>query len=103
MSKNNITKVEHIWCKEDDRWLYIAYNDQSKIVGINFAQGDFYDCFTEKFCYTHKPLTRFYREMIKLFNVECVSTDKVEFINKCIWAWLGQYETWNNTNTITKR
>ena len=53
-------KVMHIWCKEDDRWLYLEFDDNAKIVGINFCQGDDYESFKDTFACPDKKLMRFY-------------------------------------------
>ena len=38
--KSGVTKVEHVWCESNDRWIYIEYNAHRRIVGLNFMQGD---------------------------------------------------------------
>ena len=87
MGKNNITKIEHVWCEDDDRWVYIDYDANNKVNGINFMQGNEYELFKERWSYANKSLTEFYFEMIDLMHVEFVSCTRLEFINKCIWAW----------------
>ena len=46
----DIDKVEHVWCESDDRWVYLEYNKQRKIIGMNFMQGDFYEGFKRDWC-----------------------------------------------------
>ena len=41
--KHKVDKVEHVWSEKEDRWLYIEYNEQRKVIGLNFTQGDDYD------------------------------------------------------------
>ena len=41
--KYKVDKVEHVWSEKEDRWLYIEYNEQRKVIGLNFMQGDDYD------------------------------------------------------------
>ena len=31
MKNNKVIKVEHIWCEQDDRWIYLEYNEKNKI------------------------------------------------------------------------
>jgi len=82
-----IDKVEHIWCSSDDRWVYIEYCDQRKIVGLNFMQGDEYDLFKKDWCYSDKGLTEFYEEMLGTFSIEAASVSRLTFINKCMWTF----------------
>ena len=88
MENKNITKIEHRWCEKDDRWVYIAYDKESKICGLNFMQGDEYELFQKNWGNTDKELTNFYLEMRDIMHVEFVSSDKIGFINKCIWAYV---------------
>lgn len=82
-----IYKVEHIWCEENDRWIYIEKDEQHKIVGINFIQGNEYEYFKKDCCVNHKPLFEFYEFMSNYFKVEKASVNTIEFINKCIWSF----------------
>jgi len=85
--KFKIIKVEHVWSDSEDRWIYIEYNEQYKIIGLNFMQGSAYDHFKAKWCYNDKGLTEFYRTMIDTFTIEEASSDTIEFINKVMWAY----------------
>ena len=58
MKNNKVIKVEHIWCDSNDRWIYLEYNEQNKICGMNFMQGDYYKGFREDWCY--KSLVGYY-------------------------------------------
>ena len=80
-------KVEHIWCEDDDRWIYLEYNKQRKIVGMNFMQGDEYDCFKKDWCKSDEGLTEFYESMLYTFPIEKASVSTLSFINKCMWAF----------------
>jgi len=82
-----ITKVEHIWSEEEDRWIYIEYNEQHKIIGLNFMQGDDYKYFKEKWCHTDQGLTLYYESMLYTFPIEKASVNTIEFINKCMWSY----------------
>lgn len=85
--ENTIFKVEHIWCADNDRWIYIEKNEQMKIVGINFMQGDDYRHFKDFWCNNNTPLFKFYKEMLYTFPVEVASVTTLSFINKCMWAY----------------
>jgi hypothetical protein len=85
--KNTIHRVEHIWCEENDRWIYIESNERMKIVGINFMQGNDYEYFKSNWCVNNKPLFEFYEFMSNYFKVEKASVDTIGFINKCMWSY----------------
>lgn len=89
--KDTVFKVEHIWCANDDRWMYIERDEQMKIVGINFMQGDDYRHFKIFWCVNNPPLFKFYKEMVHTFPVEKASVNTLEFINKCMWAYRYAY------------
>jgi hypothetical protein len=83
-----IDKVEHIWCNSNDRWVYIEYNDNDDIVGLNFMQGDEYHYFKKENCERDEALTKFYTEMLYTFPNMIVNTNsELSFINKCMWAY----------------
>ena len=83
-----ITKVEHIWCRENDRWIYIEYNEKHGIIGLNFMQGCHeYDNFKKSRCRKDQGLMRFYTSMLYTFYIEKSSVDDMQFINKVIWAY----------------
>jgi len=85
--KNEVTKVEHVWCGEEDRWVYVEYNDQRKIIGLNFMQGDDYEYFKEYWAYNNKALMAFYTVMLYTLPIEKASCNTLEFINKVMWAF----------------
>ncbi len=82
-----IFKVEHIWCEEDDRWIYIEKDAKMKIIGINFMQGDAYKEFKKYWCINNPPLFEFYKQMLYTFPIEEKSVTTISFINKCMWAF----------------
>lgn len=82
-----VDKIEHIWCGDDDRWIYLEYNEINKIVGMNFMQGWNYESFKKSWCETDKGLTEFYKSMLYTFPIEKASVNTLEFINKCMWAF----------------
>ncbi len=85
--KQRVYKIEHIWSEEEDRWLYIEYNKNSKIVGLNFMQGDEYEFFKNHWCYNDQGLTEYYESMLYTFPIERASIGTLEFINKCMWSF----------------
>ena len=80
-------KVEHIWCEDNDRWIYLEYNKQRKIIGMNFMQGDFYEGFKKDWCKSDSGLTEFYNSMLYTFPTENASVSTLSFINKCMWSF----------------
>ena len=85
--RNRVDKVEHIWIEKEDRWIYIEYNEQRKIIGLNFMQGDEYDYFKRKWCHNDQGLTEFYHQMLYTFPIEQASVSTIKFINKVMWAY----------------
>lgn len=83
------TKIEHIWCESNDRWIYLEYNEQNKICGMNFMQGDEYDVFKYECAENCKGLMEFYETMLYTFPIEQVSVDTITFINKVMWAYVS--------------
>ena len=83
----DIDKVEHVWCESNDRWIYLEYNKQRKIIGMNFMQGDFYKGFKADWCISDVGLTEFYESMLYTFPIEKASVSTLSFINKCMWSF----------------
>jgi len=88
MTDLEITKIEHVWCKENDRWIFIQYNKQNDIVGLNFMQGEEYDLFTKDWCKPDHGLFEFYQYMLMTYEIERQSITKLDFINKAIWTYI---------------
>ena len=82
-------KIEHIWCEKDDRWIYIEYDQQMKITGLNFMQGDEYDVFANGGSCRDEGLFEFYTEMLYTFPIELASVNTIAFINKVMWAYVS--------------
>jgi len=88
MNKNyKVDKVEHVWNKSNDRWVYIEYNAASEIIGLNFMQGDEYECFKKSWCHNDQGLMEFYNLMLHMFSAEKASVTTLSFINKCMWSF----------------
>jgi len=87
MGANELDKIVHQWCDDNDRWMYIEYNRDGKVMGLNFMQGDEYELFKEVYCTTDPGLTDFYEAMLYTFPIEQKSCSELSFINKCMWAY----------------
>ena len=82
-------KVEHLWIEEHERWIYIEYNKENDIIGLNFMQGDEYDEydydeFIKGECYNDNNLTVFYHHMRLFYSHEFDNITDIDFINKVI-------------------
>ena len=89
MKNNKVIKVEHIWCEQDDRWIYLEYNEKNKICGMSFMQGDEYEVFKAEYAENDRGLMEFYDTMLYTFPIEQVSVDRISFINKVMWAYVS--------------
>ena len=89
MKNNKVIKVEHIWCEQDDRWIYLEYNEKNKICGMSFMQGDEYEVFKAEYAENDRGLMEFYETMLYTFPIEQVSVDRISFINKVMWAYVS--------------
>ena len=96
-----VDKVTHEWCEKDDRWVYIEYNSQRKIIGLNFVQDNDYEYFKKSWCKSDEGLTEFYNSMLYTFPIEKSSVNTLEFINKVMWSYhqaCVSYEQFNEIN-----
>ncbi len=100
INQYEVNKVVHEWSEKEDRWIYIEYNAQRKIIGLNFMQGDEYDYFKEKWCYNDQGLTEFYTTMLYTFPIEKASVNTLEFINKVMWAYHQANVSYEDHNEI---
>ena len=83
-----IKEIRHVWCGENDRWLYLEFDENEKIIGINFCQGDEYGIFKEQYTCSDERLTEFYNIMVSNFNIENYAIyNVVEFVNKVCWTY----------------
>ena len=99
IKENKVDKVVHEWSEKEDRWIYIEYNTQRKIVGLNFMQGDEYEHFKKSWAYNNEELMAFYTAMLYTFPIEKASCNTLEFINKVMWAFHEAgviYDEFNN-------
>lgn len=91
-----VYKVEHRWSGESDRWMYIEYNQQGKIVGLNFMQGDEYQLFKKSWCVSDRGLTEFYQRQKYTFPIEFEAVDSLTFVNSCMWAYHAAISSYEN-------
>ncbi len=82
-----LDRVVHQWCDDNDRWMYIEYDREDKIMGLNFMQGDEYECFLKSWCVSDQGLTNFYKQMLYTFAYEQRNVPEHAFINSCMWAY----------------
>lgn len=88
MSVNKeVTSIEYSFHQDDDRWIYIERNENRKIVGLNFMQGDELELFKSSYASSDPALTEFYQSMLYTFPIEKASCSEYSFINKCMWAF----------------
>lgn len=87
MKINKVGKIVLEWYEKDDRWVYIEYDDQRKIIGLNFAQGDDYQYFKLRYACNDQGLMDFYNTMVYTFPIEKASVNTLEFINKVMWSY----------------
>ena len=87
MDNSELDKVVHQWCDDNDRWIYIEYNRDGKVMGLNFMQGDEYEIFKQAYCENNEYLFRFYKVMLTNFTLDQEVLTEIEFINKCMWAF----------------
>ena len=84
---NKATTIKHVWNEENDRWMYLEYNINDKLIGMNFMQGDCYEDFKESWCENDKGMCEFYNSCLYTFPIEKQSVNEINFINKCMWAY----------------
>ena len=92
-----VTKIEHIWCEEDDRWLYIETHRDG--IGINYRHGNDYEKFKEHHCKPDKALSAFYAQARLHFDMHTAPNHSVDYINATIWLW---FETTCNILEVSK-
>jgi hypothetical protein len=95
---HELDRVVHQWCDDNDRWMYIEYDRDGKVMGLNFMQGDEYECFKKDWCVSDEGLTAFYKQMLYTFSYEQGNVPEHCFINSCMWAYhaaISEYE-YNN-------
>ena len=85
-----LDRVVHQWCDDNDRWMYIEYDRDGKVMGLNFMQGDEYELFKEEYCIEDRALSTFFDEMKNdelPFDLQLEKDGDVEYIDKIIWIF----------------
>ena len=93
-----IIKVQHIWCRNEDRWVYIERYNNGEI-GLNFMQGDEYEDIKKNWCIVDKGLSKFYLQMQSIINIQFTSQSEANFINTVMWVYhsaIANYEINSN-------
>jgi len=85
-TNDRLNAVEHIWCEESDRWIYIE-RYASGYLGLNFMQGDEYDYFKKNWCEIDKGMSEFYSTMKNDLMKLRVEMSEIEFIDKVMWIY----------------
>ena len=82
----NIVKVLHQFSKEDDRWVYMAFNKNGDLRGLNYCQGDDYKYFMEHCACSDPVLLQFYNDAYgTLRSYLRESIGEFEFITTMLW------------------
>ena len=91
-NSKEIRKIIHQFDEENDRWIYIEFDNNNEIIGLNFMQDDDYELFQKEYCYNDEKLMRFYdRALASLWPT--IKKD-IEFINTCMSDYLEQKPKW---------
>jgi len=85
-TNDRLNAVEHTWCEESDRWIYIE-RYASGYLGLNFMQGDEYDYFKKNWCEIDKGMSEFYSTMKNDLMKLRVEMSEIEFIDKVMWIY----------------
>jgi len=96
-TNDRLNAVEHIWCAESDRWIYIE-RYASGYLGLNCMQGDEYDYFKKNWCEMDRGMSEFYSTMKNDLIKLRVEMSELEFIDKVMWIYFESktnYERYN--------
>lgn len=93
-----LLRVEHVWCQQDDRWVYIEHYN-SGYLGLNFMQGDEYELFKKGWCEMDRGLSEFYSENKDTIKKHSAATT-IETINATMWLYHSAISSneWFNKN-----
>ena len=79
-----VVKVEHVWCEEDDRWIYIERYANTKYIGLNFCQGNDKEFFNNHFLKVDEGLSNFFESTGKSLLLR---KDELTSINEAMWMY----------------
>jgi hypothetical protein len=80
-----VIKVEHIWCEDDDRWIYIERYADTNFIGLNFCQGSDKEFFNDHFLKVDHGLSNFFEATTANYSSTC--RHEISVINKCMWLY----------------
>ena len=98
-NSKEIRKIIHQFDEENDRWIYIEFDNNNEIIGLNFMQDDDYELFQKEYCYNDEKLMRFYDRALAdnfFHGSKIIATlwpiikKDIEFINTCMSDYLEQ-------------
>ena len=81
---NKLIKVEHVWCEEEDRWIYIERYANTEYIGLNFSQGVDKEFFNDHFCEVDQGLSNFFEVTT---DHDKGNKDEISVINKYMWLY----------------
>lgn len=82
---------EIFWCPNDDRHVLVIKDNNNKVIGLNYCQGDDLGYFEHYFNYSCADLVKFYNCMCEYLN----GKTEIDRINQAIWA---RFEYLDNSN-----
>ena len=96
MSTNNenvrVYSKEIFWCPGDNRHVLVIKDNNGKIIGLNFCQGDDLDYFVNHYDYNCIDLTKFYDAVCCYLN----GKTEIDRINQAIWARINYMDNLND-------
>jgi len=97
---HTVRRVEHVFHEMDDRWIYLEYDADNRLIGVNFMQGDDYQDFELAWCYRDQGLTKYCNSMRYIFPTERASVSELNFISRCMSSWIeaGWFAQKNNVS-----
>ena len=95
--ENQIAKVEQVFDRRNDRWIYTEYNSNDEVIGLNFMQGNEYDLFKRDYCDKDNGLTDYYQQMICTLAYEYGHSQRIDFINTVIWSYISAVQCFEDS------
>ena len=81
---NKLIKVEHIWCEDDDRWIYIERYADTNFIGLNFCQNNDKEFFNDHFLKVDHGLSNFFEVTTDHYEGD---KNEISVINKAMWLY----------------
>ena len=83
--ENKLIKVEHIWCEDDDRWIYIERYADTNFIGLNFCQNNDKEFFNDHFLKVDHGLSNFFESTMKAPLL--MMKGELRAINRYMWLY----------------